>query len=529
MMHFRAMKCAAFGSVLVLAIGTVGGQEPPDIFSIDASRFRKQLTSPSPEVRVGGVQGLSYLRHFSFEADLVRSLSDPDAAVRREAALALGRSGRSGSVLPLIGCLDDGSYETAAQATLALQRVTSHKPPAGKESDSAYWRQWWKRMTPEQREASLLDSLKAPARRGAALSGLTRLGGARTEAALVQLVQTTQLSATDVKLLLEALEPLATERSLPVLRKYGGRSRAVAWALGNIGGQEAEGMLVAHVSAYGFDGLMNLDRLRWKGAFAMSPRMIRSFGLVSYRSQPDDLHVPPTPVQRTMAQLLVRSGRADEIVDIILSKLDGQPSTIAGSDDPTVKSLRQIVDEMDPELKPGFHRADGYAKSIPLCAMSLLVRDQAWAPRLIKLLDHPAYVVRVYAARALGQLRAEAAVEPIARILRDGYPFDDAIQQDSGKHGAQISRFVRWKGYLAMSLGSIGSDRAREVLQRLVVDSRAPRDIRLGAAVGLGRIADERSRDALATASKQDIIRWVRRTARRSLHEIDLAKQSLQP
>ncbi|MFV2068294.1 MAG: HEAT repeat domain-containing protein, partial [Pirellulales bacterium] len=178
---------------------------------------------------------------------------------------------------------------------------------------------------------------------------------------------------------------------------------------------------------------------------------------------------------------------------------------------------------------PGFHRADGYAKSVPLCAMSLLARDPAWIPRLITLLNHPAYVVRVYAAKALGELRAEGAVEPIAKVLRDGYPFEDAIEHDSGKHGPDISRFVRWKGYLAMSLGNIGSERAREVLEQLVVDSQAPRDIRVGAAIGLGTVADRRSRGALTEASRQDIVRAVRQTARHALHEIDVAQQGSQP
>jgi hypothetical protein len=42
---------------------------------------------------VAGVQGLSYLRHHSFENDLIRALDDEETAVRREAALVHGTAG----------------------------------------------------------------------------------------------------------------------------------------------------------------------------------------------------------------------------------------------------------------------------------------------------------------------------------------------------------------------------------------------------------------------------------------------------
>jgi HEAT repeat protein len=207
---------------------------------------------------------------------------------------------------------------------------------------------------------------------------------------------------------------------------------------------------------------------------------------------------------------------------VILSKLDGQATTVAIQDTPTIQALVKLVDEMDEELKPGFHRADSDAKAIPLCAMSHLVRDPQLTPRLIKLLDHPAYVVRVYAAQALATLRATEAVGPIVEILRSGYAFDDATHQASGKHGHEISRFVRWKGFLAMALGRIGGEKAREALESLVVDPAVPRDIRMGAAVGLGILADPRSRGPLTRAANEDLVRWIRKTARRSLEEIDV-------
>ena len=518
-----ALTCAVLGALFAsVADGADGGKDLPDVFSLDVARYRKELLSELPVVRVAGVQGLSHLRHHSFENDLIAALDDEDASVRREATFALGRLGRRVSVSPLINRLDDDVYEVRAQAAAALVRVTAHGPPTEETADSSYWKRWWEQMTPDETEASLILALEDPSKRGDALRGLRRLGGTRTQAALIKLAQSTKLGPAEIELLLEALEPVATHESLGILERFGGHSPAVAWALGDIGGPEAQRLLVSHLGAYGLDGLMNLDRLHWKGAFVHAPQLVLSFGLVSYRSQPDDLHNPPTPRQRLTARLLLRSGRAPEIVDVILSKLDGQPMTLASKDDSTIQALVQIANEMDEELKPGFHRADGYAKSTPLCAMAHLVQDPALTPRLIKLLDHPAYVVRVYAGKALAKLRAQQAVEPIGEILRAGYLFEDATHQVSGKHGPEISRFVRWKGYLAMALGEIGGDRAREILEDLVVDESVPRDVRMGAAVGLGIIADERSCDPLIRATEQDVVRWIREMARRSLREIEL-------
>ena len=518
-----ALICAVMGGLLAgVAHGADGETDLADVFSLDVARYRKELLSELPVVRTAGVQGLSHLRHHSFERDLIAALDDQDASVRREAAFALGRLGRRAAAPPLIDRLDDESYEVRAQAAAALTRVTVHRPPAEETADRSYWKRWWEQMTPDEREASLILALKDPSTRGDALRGLRRWGGTRTQTALIELAQITKLGPEEIELLLEALEPVATRESLGILERFGGRSPAAAWALGNIGGPEALRLLVDRLGAYGLVGLINLDRLHWKGAFAHAPRFVRSFGLVSYRSQPDDLHHPPTPRQRLTAQLLLRCGRAPEIVDVILSKLDGQPATLASKDDSTIQALLQIASEMDEELKPGFHRADGDAKSTPLCAMAHLVQDPGLTPRLIELLDHPAYVVRVYAAKALAKLRAQQAAEPIGEILRAGYPFEDAAHQVSGKHGPKISRFVRWKGYLAMSLGEIGGDRAREILEELVIDESLSRDVRMGAAVGLGTIADERSRDSLTRATEQDVVRWIRETARRSLREIEL-------
>ncbi len=518
---------AVWAGVTCAAVApTPGGADLPDIFSLDAARFRAELQSALPELRVAGVQGLSHLRHHTFEADLIRALRDRDARVRREAALGLARLGRRASVPPLIDLLADYMHEVRAQAALALARITGYTPPADKQRAIEHWRAWWHRMTPDQREEELIGRLGDPGRRVGALRALRHLGGSRTEAALLALGQATRLPRPHLRLLVAAVEPVATAESLPFLKRYCGGIPAAAWALGNIGGPEAEEILVTALREPQLDVLANLDRLRSTRVFPHAPQLVQAFGFVSYRYQPDDLHGPPTPTQRLATRLLIRTGRAPEIVDLVLAKLDGRPVTIAKLDDPTIQALQKLVDDMGDELRPGFRRAGGHAKSIPLCAMSHLVRDPTLIWRLIALLDHPAHVVRVYAATALGRLGAPRAVGPITAILREGYPFSDVTSPVSGKHSPAYGRRVRWKGYLAMALGRIGSDAAREALEQLVVDSSVPRDIRFGAAVGLGMIGSEKSLDALTEAKRNDLVRWIRETAGQSLREIAIRQQS---
>jgi HEAT repeat protein len=154
------------------------------------------------------------------------------------------------------------------------------------------------------------------------------------------------------------------------------------------------------------------------------------------------------------------------------------------------------------------------------------IAPAAWAPRLAALLEHPALVVRVYAGTALARLRAPRSVPDLDHLLRQGYPFPDAATQASGKHGAEVSATVRWKGYLAMALGWEGSPAARQALEALVIDPEAPRDIRFGAAVGLRRIADPLSRPALERAVQGELVWWIAVEGERALGAIALKEKA---
>ncbi len=153
--------------------------------------------------------------------------------------------------------------------------------------------------------------------------------------------------------------------------------------------------------------------------------------------------------------------------------------------------------------------------------MSHLVRDRRLAPRLVSLLDHPAFVARVYAAMALGRLGAVEALPALRSILDDGYPFDDTETAVSGKHFAD-SQAVRWKGFLCMALGRMGGDQARALLEEICVDPSRPRDLRFGAVVGLGFIGSEASRPALERVAEEDLVWRIRVEAHEVHHRLSL-------
>jgi HEAT repeat protein len=242
--------------------------------------------------------------------------------------------------------------------------------------------------------------------------------------------------------------------------------------------------------------------------------------LVIYRGDTDDLHRPPHAAQRAAANLILRSGEAQRVVDLVLKECEG-----TRTDAETPERWRGVLAAMRPELKAGFWRNDGRTEADPLAALPHIIRDKAFVPRLRALLRHPAFVVRIYAAECLGTLRAEEAIPDILAVVREPYPFADEVQQVSGKH-REMSQGVRWKGFLCMALGRLGGEDARQGLEALATDPAAPRDVRFGAVTGLGFLASGRSLPALRRAAGGDIVWAIRNAAADAAREIELQQSA---
>ena len=219
------------------------------------------------------------------------------------------------------------------------------------------------------------------------------------------------------------------------------------------------------------------------------------------------------------ANLVLRSGESQQVVHLVLAECENNRSV-----DQTPPHLRTVLANMKKELAAGFVRNDSGTVALPLAALPHIIRERSYAPRLIALLDHPAYIVRIYAAECLAALRAPEGVEPILRVIRTPYDFPDSTRQVSGKHFDR-SKYVRWRGYLPIALGKLGGEKAREALEQLALDEKAYRDTRYGAVVGLRFLASPESLPALEKVAGDDIIREIRIEAHSAIRRIELTER----
>jgi HEAT repeat protein len=259
--------------------------ELDDILTQDIIHFRKLLGSPVPERRIEGVQGLSQLKDWQAEPELVRLLEEPSPPVRREAVLALGRVGTASSVPHLITLLDNPSWELRQNVWPGLCRITAQHFPAN-QKDS--WTQWWQSNSTAGIERTLLATLNESVAampvglsRRDALRALPHLATPSAEDTLLGCLRTAQLPPLDAgerALLVETLERIGTAKSVPVLARQ--RSDPAAWALERIGGPEAEKALLDARSAAGVDPELHLsDRVHHQAILSpgMGRRLARVF------------------------------------------------------------------------------------------------------------------------------------------------------------------------------------------------------------------------------------------------------------
>lgn len=554
----RTGRWAALLPALFLAAPDAFSSSPtsfPDVISEDSGSFTALLSSPVPERRVEGVQGLANLKHWPAESAVLRLLDDTSPPVRREALLALGRLGGARTIPRFIELLDEPSWEIRQNAWLGLRRMTAQDIAA---TEKTTWAKWWAESTLAQKEQALLSlaggSLNtgarggtnaayistAPGRRGRlrdsvsppahpqrrdALRALVHLATVSSEASLLKLLQQPQsppLDADERNFLCEALERVGSPRAIPVLAAQ--QSDAAAWALGSLGGVEAERALMGFPRS--LSTLLALDRLHSTNAGPFLPELVAQMGQITYRGQPDDvMNEDLQPIQRVGANLIRRSGHAPLFIECVLQELEDtmKPPVAHGLRPAAPPDWDGMFRRMRSELKPGFVREDGTTTSQPIVAMCYSATDPALAPRLVPLLEHPAVVVRVYVALTLGRLHASETLPAMVATIREGYTFSDSVALASGKHFDQ-SQNVRWRGFLCLALGRMGGDEARKALEEFAADPKQSRDIRYSAVVGLGFVGSPDSLPVIERIATGDIIWLVRDEARQVARNIQLMK-----
>lgn len=512
----------SFSITLAIALGTfspVRSEEPKEsFFEKEISRFTQLANSGIPEYQIEAAQGLFYLQHHRGEGVLLPLVEHLNANVRLQVMKALGVCGTRESVEVLIDSLADPDWEIRENARDALARMTAAAPFADHEAALA----WLEGSSWAEKESALIDQLAGEDSTQAlkALEALRYVGSTASEQVVLE--KGHQLGREGLRLTARALERIGTEKSIPGLTLLCAGIPDASWALVEIAGQAAEPALLNAFSRWRttrLDYMLNLDRVGSTKCGPHLPTLLRGFGLVIYRSRTDDLQFEPTAFQRVAANLILRTGESQKVVDLILAECEGKRS-----DEDTPAHLREILAGMKAELAPGFVRGDGMTVAQPLAAMSHIITDRQFVPRLIALLDHPAYIVRIYAAEALAGLKAEEAAEAILKVVRTPYFFPDPTSQASGKHFDR-SKFVRWRGYLCIALGKLGGEQARLGLEQLAADPDSYRDIRYGSAVGLRFLCSPKSLPVLEQVAEEDIIREIQMVAEEAIEDIRLAEQ----
>lgn len=510
-----------FVCAVLLCHSAAVAEECRDFYSSEVDRFAKLLASAAPQDQIEAVKGLSGLREWKSEQKLIPLLQIDNVLLQREVILALDRIGTSASVRRLIQILGNASWELRRNAELALEKLTAQSFG----QDRQRWDSWWNTSDLREKEKNLLSEIVQADASGAArlrlVEAWSHLAEPGSETALLQLSsgeKRMDLSPQESDFVCAALERIGTQKAVPVLA--GIRSDAAAWSLGRIGGPQAEAALLAFPKT--FATLVNLDRLHSTNTASFLPLLIHSFGLITYRAHPDDLNFPePQPIQQVAANLIRRSGSAPLIIEATLRELETtmNPPIPNSASFVLPAALAPVFSQMREELKPGFIRGDGETTSQPLVALYCLCDAPTTAQRLRPLLNHPAIVPRIYVAMLLGKLRATEAIPDLVTIIREGYKFSDATAIASGKHFDQ-SQTIRWRGFLCMALGRMGSDAAREELEELCLDQSQPRDVRYGAVVGLGFNANALSAGSLRKVADNDPIWMIRTEAMESLRKI---------
>jgi len=508
----------ALGLPWALAGDAPADKPPVSFFEEEIARFTRLAASGIPAYQIEAAQGFYYLEHRRGEAVLLPLVDHPRAAVRLQVMRALGVCGTREAVGALANALDDADWEVRENARDALARMTAAGPFADRQAALS----WIAGSSWSEKETALVERLDSedPKQALAALEALRFVGSSASEDAVLKPRPT--FGGAGLRLAVRTLERIGTEKSVPGLTALAKNVPSASWALVELSGPAAEPALLEALPrwrASRLDYLVNLDRVGSTNCGPHLPILLQAFGLVIFRSRTDDLQFRPTAYQRAAGNLILRTGRAQEVVDLILAECEG-----TRREEDTPPEFRATLTNMKTELAPGFVRGDGMTVAQPLAALPHIITDRRFIPRLIALLDHPAYIVRIYAAEGLAALEAEEAVEPILDVLRTPYPFPDPTSQVSGKHFDK-SQFVRWRGYLAIALGKLGGEASRLGLETLAADPTSYRDIRYGSVVGLRFLGSPKSVPMLEQVAGVDIIREVRLEALAAVEEIGLAEQ----
>ncbi|HUT34685.1 MAG TPA: HEAT repeat domain-containing protein [Planctomycetota bacterium] len=146
-----------------------------------------------------------------------------------------------------------------------------------------------------------------------------------------------------------------------------------------------------------------------------------------------------------------------------------------------------------------------------------LCAEKADVPRLLALLEHKEYWVRLNAAKALAWLGDRSAVEPLAKLLAEAKPEAEFGYSGRFKDEEYNDTCPRWREGLVRALGLLGAHEHTGLIVQVLEDEQSVVDVRHAAASALADLGDDKALAALRRAAADHPFHVVRLAARDAL------------
>ncbi len=516
-----------------------------------APALAEALGDPSRETRLAAAVALAACGTRTSVPPLLKTLSDNDPVVAQGAAMALENlTGHSEQFNPFV---EEGKPRDGAEAWRAWFAGISWESIGGEltrqvESENPDWVRRAAVALGHTGDATARTALRNhvsneqgknpyPAWRkdghesdGASFNALSPVNPRSLQAATRALGQVGD--TTDVPMLSELL----VTHGVPATGNLF-LAEAVAEALGRIGTPEAENALIqafaglkdypdytywygdhpalmaCHASPIHYFIIEALDRMGSTRADAMLAQLIRSVPIDPDRA----LLLPNDDYETLVGRVLRRQAGGKTVVETCLAMLgDGSAQPLPEIKEAVSTTIRCWGGHPGPEIR---------AAQI----LSLACRDQAAAPRveaaLLRYAAMDSGIKRVfntgipvvdalplenwvsfYLARTLGNLAHPKSADTLIALL-DGSPTEAAAGRPDplgpGVLFLHNGLTPCWRSAVAWALGNIGAPQAVPVLLKIVRDLNNAPDTRHAAAVALGQLADEGTRETLRDLAAQ--------------------------
>ena len=540
----------------------------------EAGKYRPWLSSPTADLRRRACEMLSAIEDGARQdaPAITRLLGDESVAVRRAAALALGRLGAPASAPRLIEALDDSDWQVRFHAAASLEAITACTPAVrSAESTADFYRQL----------LAELGGVKGLNRAiGAGPSALAEYGQtpeserlARWCEAVGRLGRTAPESARlAVRAALNVAEPPPVEfvpmegkrapleanpPELAAIRaagwigdtasvsllirwlpryEYQDHATEAAVALGRIGGHEAIEALRQALVRDVPNRTPYLTRYLQRGPRPEEYAMLRGLILARAVLETDDVHLvvallpgsflekpryedrlrPETQRVLLGRTLLETAGLRTSAVEMLVAILDGSE---VPKDSPLYRQVLKGINLERPfaEHHRPFPVVDEIEPEQALWLLGCLAIERSEVPDavIVPYLTSANWRERIDAAVLLGLIGfGHEAADALAVEIARPYAFSEIM----GIGKSHYDTNFRDKCYMVAALARHVEDVAR--LREFVDPKRYYRDVRYGLAVGLGSRGEPDGIELLKLLAADDPISVIRRQARQSLRAI---------